>query len=140
MNPRQIRTISSAACAFLAAMFLCPVAFAGDEGTGKPVPTPAASGTAAATVEDQLRRQTELLERLERLVVAQQERIDRLEAEMEGRTAESVTASGPASPGAISTPVSASIESSSDGVTATSPDDDLLSTRLEEVEKRFGNI
>ncbi|MBK6313713.1 MAG: putative porin [Blastocatellia bacterium] len=140
MNPRQTRSMSSAACAFLAAMFLCPVAFAGDEGTGKPVPTPAASGTAAATVEDQLRRQTELLERLERLVVAQQERIDRLEAEMEGRTAESVTASGPASPGAISTPVSASIESSSAGVPATSPDDDALSKRLEEVEKRFGNI
>lgn len=143
MNPRQFRRATSAACAFMAAIILCPAALAGDEGAAKAGAAPAATGTAPVTVEDQLRRQSEVLERLERLVVAQQERIAKLEEQIAGRPAESVasgaTVSAVSGSADATTAHGAAAPTTADANAAGS-DDDAVAKRVDEIEKRLGNI
>lgn len=135
MNPRYDRAPAVLASVLLAILSICPPAFAGDEGTGKPAP--AAVGSTPATVEDQLRRQSEVLERLERLVLAQQERIAKLEAEVSTHPASSNEARVATSADAIAPGIA---DSSKPAVAAPTADDDSVAKRIDEIEKRFGNI
>jgi len=87
-----------------------------------------------------LRRQSEALERLERLVLAQQERIARLEAEVAGRTSvapipDQLPSVSPVSSASSPAPSRPDLDAA-----AANRDDDAVATRLETLEKRFGNI
>lgn len=140
-----------AAMSLAIALSLAPSVLADTGSSGKTQPPAEKAGSAAAsnptaTVEDQLRRQSELLERLEKLVVAQQERIDRLESELTTRIHAGPTVEGVVDGTSATTIVNAPPEARGVSITGASsapaakPADDDIAKRIEAIEKRFGNI
>ncbi|MCC6745501.1 MAG: putative porin [Acidobacteria bacterium] len=133
-RPFRLLTIAATVLASTSA------ALAGDDTADRHAPRAGAPAEKPATVEEMLRRQSETLERLERLVLAQQERIARLEAEVASRTSvapipgqlPSVSPESSVSPPAPSRP---DLDAA-----AANQDADAVATRLETLEKRFGNF
>lgn len=136
MRSTPYRTWRLAALALAAGLAWAPAVRANDgDGGAKPAPAPV-----AASVEDQLRRQAEVLERLERLVVAQQERIERLESELAARPEPSAApVASVADPGSGSAGAGTAAPGGTPAATAPA-DDEGLAKRVEDIEKRFGNI
>src|SRR4051812_1688694 len=133
----------SRALAFAAACALAAV-FAGDvraedppKGDTDPKPAAVAPGSTAA-LEEQLRQQADLLERMQQTLVKQQAQIDELLRERDAHAATPAVATTPVvAATAPAAPVPA--EPATASATSQSPDD-AMAKRVDALEKRFGNI
>lgn len=159
-DSHRTRTISAFACAVLFTLTFSISAFAsnGDE-TGAPAgavsgqpPAPASeapSGGAPAStpvpLEEQLQRQSAMLEQMQQLMLKQQAVLDRMRSELDElhKTSSTSTATPAAGLGAVpatATATAATTSTATGSAGAAAPADDELSKKVEGLEKLLANI